>query len=81
MSSHPIHNYVASRNGLFVMRIVMIVAGMGCYFIPSVAVRLLCISIGTWCGWLAQLGNWVRLKGNSEMLAEGQGKCLRSEPG
>lgn len=50
----------------------MVVAGMGCFFIPSPAARLIGISIGTWTGWLAQYGNWIRLKGSVETVAEGQ---------
>lgn len=52
----------------------MVVAGMGCYFIPSPLARLVGIFVGTWHGWLALFGNLTRLKGSREVLAEGQGE-------
>ncbi|ORX35356.1 Frag1/DRAM/Sfk1 family-domain-containing protein [Kockovaella imperatae] len=68
--------FATSKGGLLTHRIIMVVAGMGCYFIPSVSVRLFCISLGTWTGWLAQFGNWYRLRGSLEMIAEGQTMLL-----
>jgi len=49
---------------------------MGCYFLPSAIPRLLGVSFGTWCGWLALYGNWVRMRGSSEMLAEGRSRYV-----
>lgn len=67
-----IRRYATSRQGLLYHRIITITAGMGCYWIPIVGVRLLGISLGTSAGWLALFGNWARLKGSREMLAEGK---------
>jgi hypothetical protein len=67
-----VRQFAVSREGLLRNRIITIVAGMGCYWIPVVGVRLLGISIGTSAGWMTVFGNWMRLKGNQEMLAEGK---------
>ena len=72
MSSKSVRQYVTSRDGLLTHRIIMVATGMGCFFIPSVGIRLLSISVGTWTGWLAQFGTWHRLRGSAEMVAEGQ---------
>lgn len=64
--------YVTSRHGLTTHRALTVVGGMGCYLLPSPALRLVGVSIGTWTGWLALFGNWARMKGSREMLAEGR---------
>jgi len=67
-----IQRYATFRQGLLFNRLVTIIAGMGCYWIPIVGLRLLCISLGTSAGWLALFGNWARLRGSREMLTEGK---------
>ena len=52
----------------------MVAGGMASWILPNPFSRLLAVSIGTWTGWLALLGNWTRLKGSREMIAEGQGE-------
>jgi hypothetical protein len=64
--------YFTSKEGLLHTRAVMVAFGLGCYF-ATPTVRLLGVSIGTSAGWLALAGNWARLKGSKEMLAEGKG--------
>lgn len=56
-------------------RTITIVAGLGCYFIPSPLARLVGISVGTWYGWLAVFGDLLRLKGSSEVVVESQSTC------
>ena len=66
--------YLTSRLRMLQHRFIVIAAGMGCYFLPSPFWRLLGGCMGVWTGWLALYGNWIRLKGSEEMLAEGRGK-------
>ncbi|WWD19737.1 hypothetical protein CI109_104201 [Kwoniella shandongensis] len=66
------YNFITSLHGLRVHRIMMVVFGMGCYFFPWPAARLVGVSIGTWTGWQSLSGTWARLRGSEEMLAEGQ---------
>lgn len=74
MSTPWILYFVTSRRGLFANRVAMVLGGMASWILPNPFSRLLAVSIGTWCGWLALLGNWTRLKGSKEMIAEGQGE-------
>jgi hypothetical protein len=78
LSTPWIYHYVTSRNGLFANRTAMVLGGMASWILPNPFSRLLAVSIGTWTGWLALLGNWAKLKGSKEMIAEGQSKCLLS---
>ncbi|WWC64717.1 uncharacterized protein I303_107328 [Kwoniella dejecticola CBS 10117] len=64
------YRFNTSKNGLLANRICSIVFGMGFYIFPWPAARLVGISIGTWTGWAALFGNWARLKGSEEMIAE-----------
>lgn len=66
------HRYLVSRDGQITQRIVTVICGMGCYFFPWPAARLLGVTIGTWAGWSAMFGTWPRVKGSQEMIAEGQ---------
>ncbi|OWZ55107.1 calcofluor white hypersensitive protein [Cryptococcus neoformans 125.91] len=66
------HRYLISRDGQITHRIVTIICGMGCYFFPWPAARLLGVTFGTWAGWSAMFGTWTRVKGSQEMIAEGQ---------
>ncbi|ORY35803.1 Frag1/DRAM/Sfk1 family-domain-containing protein [Naematelia encephala] len=70
LSSPTALSYVTSRRGMLIHRTIMVLAGMASYCIPSVAARLIGVSIGTWVGWLSLYGNWSRLKGSQEMIAE-----------
>ncbi|WVR00084.1 hypothetical protein IAU59_007226 [Kwoniella sp. CBS 9459] len=72
LSNRSAYRYVTSRNGLITHRIVAVVFGMAFYVFPWPEARLVGVSLGTWTAWLALFGNWARLKGSEEMLAEGQ---------
>jgi hypothetical protein len=72
LSTPWIFHYVTSREGLFANRTAMVMGGMASWILPNPFSRLLAVSIGTWTGWLALLGNYARLKGSREMIAEGQ---------
>ena len=72
LSSRRVRSYARSREGLFTHRAITVVAGMGVYFIPSPFARLVGAVVGTWCGWMAVFGDFARLKGSPEMLAEGE---------
>ncbi|WWC91829.1 uncharacterized protein L201_006776 [Kwoniella dendrophila CBS 6074] len=72
LSSVSAYRYVTSRQGLLTHRVMAVIFGMGFYIFPWPEARLVGVSIGTWTGWLALFGNWARLKGSEEMVAEGQ---------
>ncbi|KAK4687796.1 hypothetical protein P7C73_g2320, partial [Tremellales sp. Uapishka_1] len=65
-------SYVTSRKGMLTHRGIVIAAGMGCYFFDRPFYRLIGVASGTWTGWLALMGNWARLGGSEEMIAEGK---------
>ncbi|WVO15056.1 hypothetical protein L204_102700 [Cryptococcus depauperatus] len=71
-SSKSVNRYLCSRDGLITHRVLTVVFGMGCYFFPWPAARLICVSLGTWSGWSATFGMWARMRGSEEMIAEGQ---------
>lgn len=54
----------------------MVIGGMASWFLPIPSARLAAVFVGTWSGWLALFGNWARLRGSKEMLAEGQGTAI-----
>ncbi|ODN89207.1 calcofluor white hypersensitive protein [Cryptococcus wingfieldii CBS 7118] len=64
--------YLVSRDAQITHRSITIFFGMGCYFLPWPFARLVCLVVGTWAGWSALLGTWVRVQGSEEILAEGQ---------
>ncbi|WVF72912.1 hypothetical protein IAT40_007730 [Kwoniella sp. CBS 6097] len=72
LSNRSAYRYVTSRKGLITHRIVAVVFGMAFYIFPWPEARLVGVSLGTWTAWLALFGNWARLKGSEEMVAEGQ---------
>ncbi|OCF42243.1 calcofluor white hypersensitive protein [Kwoniella heveanensis CBS 569] len=72
LSIRSAYRYVTSRNGLITNRIVAVIFGMAFYVFPWPEARLVGVSLGTWTAWLALFGNWARLKGSEEMIAEGQ---------
>jgi len=74
LSTPWVLHFVTSKRGLFWNRVAMVIGGMASWVLPNPFSRLLAVSIGTWCGWLALFGNWARLKGSKEMIAEGQGE-------
>lgn len=77
MLSSPANvTYVTSRRGMLTHRTIHVVAGMGVYCVPSVAMRFVGIALGTWTGWLPLYGNWARLKGSPEMLVEGKSESV-----
>jgi hypothetical protein len=76
LSTPWVLHFVTSKRGLFWNRVAMVVGGMASWILPNPFSRLLAVSIGTWCGWLALFGNWARLKGSKEMIAEGQGESI-----
>ncbi|KAK8853309.1 hypothetical protein IAR55_004013 [Kwoniella newhampshirensis] len=72
LASASSYAYVTSQKGLLTHRALLVLCGMGCYFFPWPAARLLGVSLGTWTGWLSLFGTWARLRGSEEVLAEGQ---------
>ena len=74
LSSPRVYRYATSRDGLLAHRIIMVIGGMASWFLPIPSARLAAVFVGTWTGWLALFGNWARLRGSKEMLAEGQGQ-------
>jgi hypothetical protein len=76
LSTPWVLHFVTSKRGLFWNRVAMVIGGMASWILPNPFSRLLAVSIGTWCGWLALFGNWARLKGSKEMIAEGQGESI-----
>jgi hypothetical protein len=76
LSTPWVLHFVTSKRGLFWNRVAMVLGGMASWILPNPFSRLLAVSIGTWCGWLALFGNWARLKGSKEMIAEGQGESI-----
>ncbi|WVQ84587.1 hypothetical protein IAT38_006741 [Cryptococcus sp. DSM 104549] len=71
-ASKSLSRFATSRSGHVTHRTLTVIFGMGCYFFPWPAARLLGVFVGTWAGWSALFGTWVRLKGSEEMVAEGQ---------
>lgn len=74
LSSPRVLRYATSREGLATHRAIMVIGGMASWILPIPFARLAAVFIGTWTGWLALFGNWARLRGSKEMVAEGQGK-------
>ena len=70
--------YALSREGGFTHRAIMCGVGLGCYAIPSVPGRFLCILIAMWCGWMSFMADSIRLRGSPEMLAQGKSEFPRS---
>ena len=60
-------------------RLVVIAFGLGSFIFPSPALRLFGVACATWTGWLALYGNWIRMRGSKEILAEGKSELINED--
>ncbi len=70
MSRRNYRAYAMSREGQFTHRALMCGFGLGCYALPSVAARFLCVVGAVWSAWCAFMADTMRVRGSPEMTAQ-----------
>ncbi|BEJ12602.1 hypothetical protein CspHIS471_0210620 [Cutaneotrichosporon sp. HIS471] len=70
MSRRNYRAYAMSREGQFSHRAIMCGLGLGCYALPSVSARFLCVAGAVWCAWCMFMADTMRVRGSPEMTAQ-----------